>query len=360
MVEQASNHLKKLLLLLCFALVGSGVLFAQDVEVMASPGIEEEPFEVIVEADESLVELSPTDLVVEENSKEVSEEPMEEAPEAEQTNLEEVEVGQLKEQPIKPLEAIAETDVPLDGSELALEKVQVPLQIHEESALENVDSLSSSETTTDAEELPVVAEPNEELQGERVENSSSSEPIVVIQESSAADGGFFPSSKKKTPMGLGIGMGIYHTPYEADLLSKGNPLILFWDFEGLFLEDIKWRLGYNATQSKLEFEVQGQAQRADYEGKSIYLLYRTLYKIENDIHLIALAGMDYLMGRKSGGSGSFNGNALGYRVGIGTYYYFGALGLGVQYEFNSATASFNGVKTEMGSNQVQFLGIATF
>ncbi|MCP4294517.1 MAG: hypothetical protein GY786_02800 [Proteobacteria bacterium] len=92
------------------------------------------------------------------------------------------------------------------------------------------------------------------------------------------------------------------------------------------------------------------------------MAYRGVNKLSDNLKLVALIGLDYVNAEvsTSPGGSTTKGSGFGGRIGIGTYYYIGGIGLGAQYELNTASVSFDDVAVDMGGNQLQAVATLSF
>ena len=171
-----------------------------------------------------------------------------------------------------------------------------------------------------------------------------------------------PKKTKKNEMAVGLAYGLLHVPIDGELETNGSPMNLFFDFDCIFIDGVKWRVGYNTTKSKLEFDAYNKTWLQEYNASSLYLAYRGVNKLSDNLRLVALVGLDYVSAevKTTPGSSSTKGTGFGGRIGIGTYYYIGGIGLGLQYELNSASVAFNDVNIDMGGNQLQAVATLSF
>ncbi len=163
-------------------------------------------------------------------------------------------------------------------------------------------------------------------------------------------------------MAVGLGLGAFHMPMEADLDKDGMPVDLFFDYDHSNL--LKFRVGANLiAKGKADFNAFEKTWEPLLTTTSIYLAYRYSQDIPmvKNVNAFALGGLAVMMAglevdNGEGQTVEMDATSPGLFIGLGALYTFDfGLGLGAQYELLYGSGDFDGTTVSTGSHQFQLL-----
>mgnify|MGYP006960597515 CR=1 FL=1 len=163
----------------------------------------------------------------------------------------------------------------------------------------------------------------------------------------------YPQEIKQSDVGLGINLAAVNIPEDEALSDTGGESQLS-KFE-LYFDWAFLRLGFNNSQSNINFDAHNKSWDATLTVNVMYAAYRlSSKKPDSDMDFYAMAGLAIVDSELeiTGISNTKSGN-FGYLLGGGAFYYLGDFGFGPQVLVVSADGDFDGVKAATGFTQLQ-------
>ena len=172
-----------------------------------------------------------------------------------------------------------------------------------------------------------------------------------------------PAYASEKSMAVGLGLGLWQAPEDADFNSEGMPMDLFFDWN-IDDEFLKIRAGYNSGQGKMKFDKYGKTITSKLSTTNIYVAYRYTMEIMSKLKGFGIGGLGMMSSKleaeMAGSSASASASGIGYIIGIGAIYDISDFGVGGQFIIASGSGDFGGASVSTGYNQLQVIGTYAF
>jgi hypothetical protein len=173
--------------------------------------------------------------------------------------------------------------------------------------------------------------------------------------------GTLSAQTRNGKMAVGLGLGLTQSAEDADYTADGIPMEVFFDWD-LDKDWLKFRFGYNTTQSKLDFDAYNKSWSSKLKTSGLYVAYRYTFDLMDTLQVFGVGGIAMMYSDFSMNNGADNhkDSGIGTMLGGGALYSFGSLGVGAQLNMLSRQGDFDGVTIATGSTQLQLAANFSF